>query len=367
MTRPAYTSESPKPLTAAQRAAAVAAAAAPKPAAKRAKAPQIDTSGLGLGSYPINAGITVMKDPRLPGFEFHLELVTPERAQFFLDRLPKRQRRQSAKTGDRYSVDMASSQWPFIADSISFNAAGELIDGQHRSRAIIDSNSPQFFLICVGLDPEAIVVFDTGRPRRFSDWLTIEGISNPSAVASLTRRVLDWRRGNYAVPRVGRIPSAPYVDLPASPAQLMETFRSAPDDIQLATRQGLSVARLFPRKTASASVLGFAWLLFGKYDIDLREKFFHELTRGPDRNQAGYPLYTLRNRISREVPAGQQALDDWIWLNFIFQTWNRWLGQDSIQQLRTPVRPSYSNVEIPIDPHAAARPAGWSALGGPYG
>lgn len=373
MSQPAYTTETPA-VNARDRIAMVAAAKGPKPVMKKAapvpkKAPTavpgpLNTDTIKAGKYPLTSGKTVLTDERLPGVEVYFELLTPELADFYLTKLPKRQRKQSETTIDRYAGDMASDQWLFIGDAIRFNQDCELIDGQHRCRAISESGIAQMTMIVVGLDPEAIVVFDTGRPRTFTGHLQTEGVVNASAVATVTKRVFDWKRGNYGVPNIGRVPHAPFIGVPASPSKLLETFESMRDPIQYAAKRGIAAKAGFANKTASPSVLSFAFLLLGAYDIERRERFFFELEKGPEQNRAEYPIYVLRERMKKSVPVGQSGLPDWVWLHFIFTTWNKWFNAESMGPLRTPPRAAYGHVALPIDPFADERPEGWEALGG---
>lgn len=373
MSQPAYTTETA--LQSRERIAMVAAAKGPRTVTKRptktaAKTPTaptkpaVNVGPIRPGNYVLTSGMMVLTDERLPGVEVFFELLTPELADFYLSRLPERQRKQSESTIDRYAGDMASDQWLFIGDAVRFNQDCELIDGQHRCRAISESGVPQMTMVVVGLDPEAIVVFDTGRPRTFTGHLQTMRVANASAVATVTKRVLDWRRGNYAVPNVGRIPHAPFIGVPASPSKLFETFESMRDPIQYAAKRGISVKTGFANKTASPSVLSFAYLLLGAYDLERRERFFFELEKGPERNRAEYPIYVLRERMKKQVPVGQSGLPDWVWLHFIFTTWNKWFAGESMGPLRTPPRAAYGHVALPVDPHADTRPEGWDALGG---
>jgi hypothetical protein len=374
MSTPAYSTETQPgatKMTPAKLANAVAAAKGPRPikrpAAKAAPAvTPVNTDAFKVGSYSLTSGNAVLTDPRLPGVEIMLVLLTPELAERYLTRLPKRQRKQSERTIDRYAGDMASEQWLFIGDAIKFNGDEELIDGQHRCRAVIESGRPQMTQVVVGLEAEAIVVFDTGRPRRFTDWLTMEGVANASAVASVTKRVFDWQRGNYAVPNIGRVPNALNIGVPASPGKLAETFNGMRTQIQGAARRGMALKANFAPKTASPSVLSFCWLLFGAYDLDRREMFFHELEYGPSQNGADYPMFVLRERMKKYLSASQPGYPDWVWLHFMFTTWNKMLAAESMSSysLKAPSRAVYSHVELPVDPHAANRPEGWEPLRG---
>lgn len=368
MSQPAYSSETPPGAANPKRIAAVAAAASKGGATRKPSTKANSSAAATLLKQPVQ----VLTDPRLPGFECTLELVTPELAEFYLGKLPTaqsaiKQRSQSAGLIDRYAGDMASEQWLFIADVIRFNTLGELVDGQHRLRSIIQSGTSEFQLVARGLEPEAYAVFDTGRARSFIDALRSIGVANVSMVAGTTRRVFHWRRGNYGVANVARVPNPQFLGVPASPGKLMETFHDLRQEIQHAGRRANSLKSQFATKTAPPAVVAFLYLLFSRLDLDRCEAFFHELQVGPAQVGPEYPMAVLRDRLMREVKVGEQASPDWVWIHFFITTWNKWYQAKSMGPLKTPPRSTIQWIAKPIDPNAATRPEGWEPLGGVTG
>lgn len=364
MNQPVHTTETPagKPLSTASRAAAVAAARGPKshPAPK----PTSTESASAL----VAPG-QKLTDPRLPGVEITLELITPQLAELYLSKLPTarskiKQRSQSPKSIDRYSGDMASEQWVFIADVIRFNVDGELVDGQHRLMAIIQSGSSEFQIVARGIEREGFAVFDTGRARSFADALRSMGVANTALVSSVTRRVFHWRRGNYATANVPRVPNPLYLGVPASPGKLMETFEDLRPEIQRAVQRGSSLRQQFAPRTAAPAVIAFMYLLLSKYDLERCEAFFYELQSGPAQSGPEYPIHVLRDRLKKHLSASDPGLPDWVWVHFFNTTWNRWCEAKSMGSLRTPPRASINFLAMPYDPHASERAEGWAPLGG---
>jgi hypothetical protein len=347
-----------------ERRAAVAAARGPRPAPRRPAARPVETPASGL-IVPQQK----LTDPRLPGVEITLELIDPATAELYLSKLPTsqskiKQRSQSPKTIDRYTGDMASSQWLFIADVIRFNVDGELIDGQHRLQAIVHSGCSEFQLVARGIEREAFAVFDTGRARSFADALRSMGIGNTALVSSLTGRVFHWRRGNYGVANVPRVPNALYLGVPASPGKLLETFQELRDELQHAARRATSLRQQFAPKTAAPSVLAFAYVLFSRLDAERCELFFHELQYGPAQNFPEYPMRVLRERLKKHLPPATPGSPDWVWIHFFLTTWAKWCKGESMGALRTPPRASINFLSQPWDPHADERPEDWKILGG---
>jgi hypothetical protein len=361
MPDPAYSTSTPTPTTlnAKSRAATVAAAKAPVKATARPAAVAVPKPGI----------VDKITDSRLPGIEITLELITPERAEHYLDKLPPthsdiQQRNLSTKTVDRYALDMASENWPFAGDPIRFNVDGELIDGQHRLRGVMQSKVAQMMIVIRGLERETFAVFDTGRARSFSDVLKSRGVPNVAIVSGLTRRVLHWQRGNYGVQNVPRVLNPGFLGVPASPGVLLKTFEQMESPIINAARRGNQYKNMAQPKTAAPGILAFTYLLFSHLDLERTELFFHELQVGPRQLGPEYPIFVLRERMKERVAAGKSGSPDWVWLYFFINTWNAWYEGKSMKALRTPPAATITHLALPKDPHEADRPQGWTPLGG---
>lgn len=313
--------------------------------------------------------VSVLTDDRLPNIEICLELITPEMADHYLSKRPNsqsdiKQRNISDTLVNRYADDMLNENWPFTGDPVRFNTLGELIDGQHRLKAITQSGSSELVVVIRGLEPDTFSVFDTGRARSFHDVLTSMGISNVSMNAGVTRRVFYWRRGNYGVPNIGRLPNPPFLGMPASPSMLLDTFKSFKPEIQAASRRGAGLKAQFAPKTAAPAVVGFVYMVLSRLDLDMCEGFFHEIQAGPAQVGPEYPIAVLRDRLRTYLSPATPAAPDWVWIHFFFHTWNKWFEGKSMGALRTPPKANYTHVAKPIDPHAADRAEGWEPLGG---
>jgi hypothetical protein len=89
--------------------------------------------------------------------------------------------------------------WVFNGMSIVLNGAnelgiGEVLDGEHRIEAVIESGIPQLFVVVSGVDTDAFETYDTyNKKRTTSDHLFVRGEHNPKVLADAL---------NWLVPRV---------------------------------------------------------------------------------------------------------------------------------------------------------------------
>lgn len=119
------------------------------------------------------------------------ELITPKRAEYYLSLVnPERQRRVSAATVESYAAAMRAGQWLIADQGISISQSGELINGQHRMRAIIMSGVAVEMLVVTGLPDESIDVTDRGGARTVAQQLKLRhGFQHASQIVPIARMI----------------------------------------------------------------------------------------------------------------------------------------------------------------------------------
>ncbi len=103
----------------------------------------------------------------------------------------------------KYACAMLDKDWHNIGVPLIVDNRGRLTDGQHRLRAVIESETVQQFTVAHGVDAEAtLMVVDTGRKRTVSDILRImtNDPENPRQfrwiryLPSIARKVMIWEK-----------------------------------------------------------------------------------------------------------------------------------------------------------------------------
>lgn len=113
-------------------------------------------------------------------------LLTPERAkQWFESRRENRVLKQAALAS--YVRDMLAGNWKWNGDTMRFNEHGQLMDGQHRCMAVMESGVTIEVLVVGGLPDDRFDTIDRGVPRNVASILALKGLTNATtAVASAT-------------------------------------------------------------------------------------------------------------------------------------------------------------------------------------
>ena len=119
---------------------------------------------------------------------FQIENVTPAKAEKWLNKNVSN-RRISDVTVNAYARDIEAGNWAVTPHAIIFNVNGDLLDGQHRLSAIVQSGKTVKMVVVRGCSHDVRKYIDRGRKRSLSDRLKMEGadgrVSLKAAVASL--------------------------------------------------------------------------------------------------------------------------------------------------------------------------------------
>jgi len=304
-----------------------------------------------LKDNPHTAVLTHPQDARIRA---QFVLVTPELATMILRNKPGWQRKVSETTVERYSVDMANDEFAFNGASVCLDDKGHLIDGQHRLHAIAQTRKPLVMLLVFGLRSEAIGAIDTGRKRRFADWLAMNGHKEQSSVVSgMVVRRWHWEHGNYAKKGQPRVHRAQFTNATPSTAQLASTWQAVQDqgvDWVAAAQCGW---RAHAATKTSPGVWGFAYILFSEIDPYQREEFFTKLVHGvKDDGSNDHPINLLRGTLLRRA---DENLSDVTQLHMIFTAWTAYQQGRTLGSLRKPI--------APVMPDSLAVPLGWEPRG----
>lgn len=107
--------------------------------------------------------------------------ITPTLAAQWLSRytLDARENRTVRdKQVSRYARDMAAGLWRLNGETIILGSNGKVLDGQHRLRACVVSNTPFISMVCENVDPAYFATINSGIVRRDADVFYVKGYKN---------------------------------------------------------------------------------------------------------------------------------------------------------------------------------------------
>lgn len=157
-----------------------------------------------------------------------------------------------------YADEMRAGRWRLSGDALQFNREGELINGQHRLWAVVESGVTCQFLVMENLDDETAAITDGGTPRQASDTLKmLYGIERANVITGVIKALdqyIDGRRLKlsigHAIEQVARYQGGCLWAVQAAPGR--SRFAAAP----------VIAALVFAHRTNPVGVSEFGQLLF---------------------------------------------------------------------------------------------------------
>lgn len=246
------------------------------------------------------------------------ELVTPEVARQYLEKNTANRKIQT-KAVSRYAEDMQKGNWKSTGDTIKFGRNGELIDGQHRLRAIVSANKAVRLLVARGVDDGAKLVTDTGMGRNFKNVLEFSGFTkNSGLVAAVCKAAYTFHYGRAGDNGVRKSNLELSVFLEENP--------EIHDCAMFAKGFTPRVGRIAPD-----SIIGAVRFASIKIDEGLSNEFFECLELPPSTQ---HPVNALKVALTRNAALGhRKARSNYVWALTI-KAWNAFYQRRELSLLR---------------------------------
>lgn len=180
--------------------------------------------------------------------------------------------------------DMREGRWQCNGEAIIFDKHGNILDGQHRLHAIVQSKTTIESYVVHGLDPSVFPTIDRGNGRIMADVLGMRGEAHRTILAASLMWMDAYERGGLQTYHSGK--RRPTV------GELDEILRKHPD-LRLSCRHG-DISRI-PLLPGLGTALHY---LFTQKNAALATWFMATLASGENLSKAD-GLYHLRERLMR--------------------------------------------------------------------
>lgn len=209
---------------------------------------------------------------------------------------------------DKLARDMANGDFPNVGETIKFDQDGNLIDGQHRLSAVVQSGRQIEFIVVEGIDRDHRYKMDKQRRRTAADELTMR-FQMPSAklVSAATRLVLLWQ--------IEEVKSEGYKP---TDAEIVEFSVKNRETLVSAVRFGVNLRHEIGAIPSASAAMYF---LTHEIDATMAVGFWTGVQKGSGLVD-GDPELTLRNAIIRwnQVTQGSKLVKPFLAL--LAQGWN---------------------------------------------
>ena len=205
------------------------------------------------------------------------------------------------------ALDMSNDNWDDNGETIKFDEDGNLIDGQHRLLAIIESNKTIEMLVVWGLKRKVQDTIDTGAKRTFADNLHRKGEKNAFVLASIVRKVSLWENG-----------LSPGKKTALSNYTLTRTLEKYPELREIAIKAN----NIAQKSSLVASIAGYCWWAFAQVSEKDCKHFFDRLA-DLHNSTKGNPIDALKLRLQKIKNKDYESVSE-IWLTAVtIKAWNK--------------------------------------------
>jgi len=245
--------------------------------------------------------------------------VTPAIAEQYLSKnIKNRSISQSRVSG--YANDMKEGRWLFNPNPVSFDVTGELIDGQHRLLAVIESGCEIDMLILYGAPEASKAIIDFNRPRSASDILKIEGYADANNISALAKKIIAVENGKKAEISThrdgGGLKSGQYEN--ATKTEVVDYVKENYKALYDLNRTASIIYKKGNIRLLSPAEIGF--LIFVLKPMDKAITFIDMVVSGvglmPDTAEAALRDVVERVRFNRSLPIGPMEFMKYFFLAF---------------------------------------------------
>lgn len=116
--------------------------------------------------------------------ETKIEIITPEIAKSLVNNSTTKNRNINKTTVAFYAQQMKRGEWKLTAQGISLTNELNIVDGNHRLRAVVMAGVPIKFMVTYGVPEDTQDVYDTGKARNNYDVFTMAGVPDASYISA---------------------------------------------------------------------------------------------------------------------------------------------------------------------------------------
>lgn len=238
--------------------------------------------------------------------------LTPVLARLLLAR--NRENRPISEVNlDRIKRDIHAGHFTFNGEAIIVSHSGELNDGQHRVRAVLETGKSIRTVIVFGPARETRMTLDQGVVRTVGSYLAMKGFTDANNLAASASYLWQYRNLERLSTTGSERPTKTEVML------LLDHYRDLGDSVQFVSRSGAQTV-------ASRSLLAFSHYILAKAggESDAAD-FINRLIDGNSLDAKNPILYARNRLIGMKAKSAGRPTDK---AELIIRAWNLWVRGD---------------------------------------
>ena len=250
--------------------------------------------------------------------------ISPKEAALWLDTKNAHNRPISQSTVDRYVQEIKAGRWKLNGQSICFSKNGNLMNGQHRLKAIVAANKSIESLVVWGVEDDVFDTIDDGNKRSLADVFSVSGEQNPALLSSGVRFLWVYATGQIETRdlRKGTIATKPILEA---------TLKKHPMLRHSTKYYSLLKSRPGGLLVSAGLAIGLHYL-FALVDEKKADEFFNVLQSGIGLTE-GHPILILRARLIQGQKEASTKLTNSAIYFYVVTTWNAYASDQPLKRL----------------------------------
>lgn len=259
---------------------------------------------------------------------FQLVTMTPDWASELLDQHNQHNRPLAVGSYQKFASDMREGRWVLTHQAVAIDTEGQLQDGQHRLRAVVEAGVPVQMWVAFDCPVEARAHVDLGVSRTVAHILAMEdpGSTNNVMRGTAARVILMY---DHCPDQVWATPS---VAATTSKSKIIEFVQKESVALTLAAQTGREIAARIPVLSPSYAA-AFLYLVWRDSErVERLDDFVTGILTGTNL-QSGDARLVLRE----QGRGANHQRSVWGYQKGLAQTiigWNRWVLGNEVRLLR---------------------------------
>ena len=257
---------------------------------------------------------------------FQIEQISPDFANEVLQTKNKNNRGLKKGNLDKLVKAINNNEWTITNQGIAFDRDGNLIDGQHRLQAIVNTGKTLPVMVARNMDPNIFHCVDKGIARTAADCLFIEGCTNPARIAAGIKVYLCYQKHPEGTWRNKIMPT--HIEI----INQYNSNKELWDDITYKITIYNKKFSFFPLSVAIAI---YKLILDENYHTWVVERFFTALTDGANLEMDD-PILSFRNQIIQKNFRTRGSSSQRHLLNSLIKLFNYMIENTKVKKFMAP-------------------------------
>jgi hypothetical protein len=212
---------------------------------------------------------------------------------------------------------MVAGDFVLNGDAIRVDVNGDILDGQHRLIACVESGVAFETVVIRGLDRAVFRTIDQGKTRRAADILSCMNEANTTRLAATLRLIDSYMKGTIDSGRRSMVDSY----------KIIELLEKHPD-----ARRSVVIVGKRLRGLIADSVAAACHYLFSMQDGELADSVIEQLQSGRGMDDDS-PVFLLREKLVANL-ASKSKLPEVHKMALVIKAWNLMRDGKTVRQLR---------------------------------